>query len=71
MTEDAPGDTPITETVARLEPMMGRKWVRTGDPAEKRDRDIQEALVDLEGGDPGLVIDLRVTVIHLAPEVER
>ncbi len=34
--------------VSRLGAVMGRKKVRTGDPAEKNDRDILEVLVDLE-----------------------
>jgi HlyD family secretion protein len=51
--------------VSRMEGLMGRKKVRTGDPAEKSDRDVLEALVDLQTGDNPLVIGLRVTVQFL------
>jgi ABC exporter DevB family membrane fusion protein len=49
-------------TIANAESLMGRKKVRTGDPAEKSDRDVLEVLADLEDRDPRLVIGLRVTV---------
>jgi hypothetical protein len=45
---------------------MGRKKVRTGDPAEKSDRDVLEVLVDLVETDARLVIGLRVTVQFLS-----
>jgi ABC exporter DevB family membrane fusion protein len=62
---DALPDAQLAGRVSRLEPIMGRKRVRTGDPAEKSDRDIQEVLVDLDGNDPRLVVGLRVTVLFL------
>jgi hypothetical protein len=40
--------------------------VRTGDPAEKSDRDVLETLVDLDKGDLPLALGLRVTVRFLA-----
>jgi hypothetical protein len=41
---------------------MGRKKTRTGDPAERSDRDVLEVLIDLESTDMRLVPELRVTV---------
>jgi ABC exporter DevB family membrane fusion protein len=49
-------------TVVNEESLMGRKKVRTGDPAEKSDRDVLEVVGDLDEVDPRLVIGLRVTV---------
>lgn len=46
--------------------LMGRKKVRTGDPAEKSDRDVLEVLVDLEQTDRRLAVGLRVTVRFLS-----
>ncbi|MQA30919.1 MAG: HlyD family efflux transporter periplasmic adaptor subunit [Luteitalea sp.] len=51
--------------VGRVGAQMGRKSVRTGDPAEKGDRDVLEVLVDLEHEDPRLVVGLRVTALFL------
>jgi HlyD family secretion protein len=51
--------------VARLGEQMGRKRVRTGDPAEKSDRDVLEVLIDLAETDARLVIGLRTTVQFL------
>ena len=44
---------PARVTVSRCQ--MGRKTVRTGDPADKGDRDVLEVLVDLDRQDPRLV----------------
>jgi hypothetical protein len=48
---------------------MGRKKVRTGDPAEKADRDILEVLIDLDKIDldtkDKAVVGLRVTAKFL------
>jgi len=52
--------------VSRIEPLMGRKRVRTGDPSEKSDRDVMETLVDLQGNPPPLTLGLRVTVQFLS-----
>jgi hypothetical protein len=41
---------------------MGRKTIDTGNPADKSDRDILEALVDLGPNASALPIGLRVTV---------
>ncbi|MGE0885332.1 MAG: HlyD family secretion protein [Blastocatellales bacterium] len=53
-------------SVARIAAQMGRQSVRTGDPAEKSDRDVLEVLIDLDDLDARLVIGLRVTVQFLA-----
>jgi HlyD family secretion protein len=49
-------------TVTRLASIMGRKTVETGNPADKSDRDILEAVVDLDQDALVLPIGLRVTV---------
>lgn len=49
-------------TLAHIASMMGRKTVDTGNPADKSDRDILEALVDLQPNAGHLPIGLRVTV---------
>ena len=45
--------------------MMGRKSISTGDPSDKSDRDILEAVIGLEDNAPSLPIGLRVTVQFL------
>ncbi len=55
----------VSGRVASLGSLMGRKRVRTGDPAEKSDRDVLEVLVDLDEAEPRLVLGLRVTVQFL------
>jgi HlyD family secretion protein len=52
-------------SVARISAMMGRKTISTGDPSDKSDRDILEAVVDLEDNSRPLPIGLRVTVQFL------
>lgn len=49
-------------SVSRVGTLMGRKKVRTGDPAEKSDQDILEVLIDLKKVDEPLAIGLRATV---------
>jgi multidrug resistance efflux pump len=58
-------DEGVSGRVGRLGAAMGRKTVRTGDPAEKSDRDVLEVLVDLDRHDPRLVVGLRVTALFL------
>ncbi len=48
--------------VERISSMMGRKTVDTGNPADKSDRDILEAIVNLEPAAKELPMGLRVTV---------
>jgi len=64
---DALQDREITGTVEQLGAQMGRKRVRTGDPAEKADRDVLEVLIDLNEKDTALIVGLRVTAQFLAP----
>jgi HlyD family secretion protein len=54
-------------SVVRVSTMMGRKSISTGDPSDKSDRDILEALIGLEGNPLSLPIGLRVTVQFLTP----
>ncbi len=62
---DAFKDRKIFGVVSRLSSQMGRKKVRTGDPAEKSDRDVLEVLIDVDGKDKALVVGLRVTILFL------
>ncbi|MDQ1389463.1 MAG: HlyD family secretion protein [Acidobacteriaceae bacterium] len=52
-------------SVTRISPMMGRKSISTGDPSDKSDRDILEAVIGLEDNTRSLPIGLRVTVQFL------
>jgi HlyD family secretion protein len=58
-------DAGVPGVVARLGAQMGRKTARTGDPAEKSDRDVLEVVLDLDRQDPRLVFGLRVTAQFL------
>lgn len=49
-------------TVEELARTMGRKSVKSVDPAEKGDRDVLEVVLTLDPGSPPLPIGLRVTV---------
>jgi HlyD family secretion protein len=51
--------------VSSMGAVMGRKKVRTGDPAEKSDRDILEVLIDLDETEEYLVVGLRTSVQFL------
>jgi HlyD family secretion protein len=53
-------------SVARISAMMGRKSISTGDPADKSDRDILEAVIELDDNSRPLPIGLRVTVQFLS-----
>jgi multidrug resistance efflux pump len=52
--------------VSRISAMMGRKSINTGDPSDKSDRDILEAVIDLDSSSRPLPIGLRVTVQFLS-----
>src|SRR6266481_628693 len=52
--------------VSRISAMMGRKSINTGDPSDKSDRDILEAVIDLDDNSRPLPIGLRVTVQFLS-----
>jgi hypothetical protein len=58
-------DAGVPGVVTRLGAQMGRKTAKTGDPAEKSDRDVLEVVVDLDRQDPRLVFGLRVTTRFL------
>jgi HlyD family secretion protein len=62
---DAYPDRKFAGRVSRVGAVMGRKKVRTGDPAEKSDRDVLEVLIDLDEADGELVIGLRTSVQFL------
>ena len=53
-------------SVARVSAMMGRKSISSGDPSDKSDRDILEAVIDLDDNSRPLPIGLRVTVQFLS-----
>ena len=55
----------LNGSVARISAMMGRKSISTGDPSDKSDRDILEAVIGLEDNTRSLPIGLRVTVQFL------
>ena len=55
-------DREITGTVVRLEPIMGRKSIRTERAAEQRDTKVREVLIQLGPDTPTLPIDLQLTV---------
>jgi multidrug resistance efflux pump len=63
------GDRRYRGVVIALSDAMGRRRVRSGDPAEKSDRDIREVIVRLEPG-RRFVIGLRVDVVFDAPAVK-
>jgi multidrug resistance efflux pump len=52
-------------SVSRISAMMGRKAISTGDPSDKSDRDVLEAVIELEDNSRPLPIGLRVTVQFL------
>jgi len=56
----------LNGSVSRVSAMMGRKSISTGDPSDKSDRDILEAVIDLKDSTQQLPIGLRVTVQFLA-----
>ena len=56
----------LNGSVVSISTMMGRKSISTGDPSDKSDRDILEAVIGLEGNPLSLPIGLRVTVQFLA-----
>ena len=64
-------DAGVPARVSRVSSQMGRKTVRTGDPADKGDRDVLEVLVDLDRQDPRLVVGLRVTALFLDQQSAR
>jgi multidrug resistance efflux pump len=55
----------LNGSVVRISAMMGRKSISTGDPSDKSDRDILEAVIGLDDNTRSLPIGLRVTVQFL------
>jgi HlyD family secretion protein len=55
--------TTVHGVVSQVGSEMGRKHVRSGDPAEKADRDVLEAIVTLPPTHVRLVVGLRVTAV--------
>jgi len=62
---DAYPDKKFGGRVSRVGAVMGRKKVRTGDAAEKSDRDVLEVLVDLHETEGYLIVGLRTSVQFL------
>jgi HlyD family secretion protein len=62
---DAYPDKKFAGRVSRVGTVMGRKKVRTGNPAEKSDRDVLEVLVDLDETAEYLIVGLRTSVQFL------
>ena len=69
---DAYGDTRFSGRVVRVARILGRKNIRTDDPAERMDTKILETLVELDDGQP-LPVGMRMDVFILleAPPVGR
>ena len=63
---DALAGKKLSGSVGRISALMGRKSVYTGDPSDKSDRDILEAVIDLEDDGRLLPVGLRVTVQFLS-----
>ncbi len=62
VTSDASGQRRFAGRIIRVSPTMGKKAVLTGDPTDKRDRDVLEVLAELDPSASELPIGLRVTV---------
>jgi len=62
ITADGFSNQQFRGTVERISPMMGRKTARSGDPAEKADRDVLETIIRMGGEAKRLPIGLRVVV---------
>jgi HlyD family secretion protein len=63
---DALNGQELKGSVAKISSVMGRKSVFTGDPSDKSDRDVLEAVIDLKGDARPLPVGLRVTVQFLS-----
>jgi hypothetical protein len=64
ISSDAMQNQLVDGIVARISDAMGRKRILTGDPSEKADRDVLEAMIDLNGAIK-LPVGMRVTVQFL------
>ena len=63
---DALDGKKLNGTVVRISAMMGRKSINTGDPSDKSDRDVLEAVIDTQDDAQPLPVGLRVTVRFLS-----
>jgi len=63
---DALDGKKLNGSVVKISAIMGRKSISTGDPSDKSDRDVLEAVIGLEDNTRSLPIGLRVTVQFLA-----
>ena len=61
-------DRKFTGRVVHLEPLMGRKTIRTERTTEQQDTKVREVLIELAPDTPPLPIDLQMTVRFLARE---
>lgn len=61
VSSEAYADRRFSGVVTRLASLMGRKSVLTGNPADKSDRDILEATVEMQADATSLPLGLRVT----------
>jgi len=68
---DALDGQKLNGSVVRISSMMGRKSISTGDPSDKSDRDVLEAVIGLDGNPKSLPIGLRVTVQFLPTSPSR
>jgi HlyD family secretion protein len=64
------GDRVFVGKVRELGRRMGRKNLRTDDPAERNDTKILEVVVALDGDTKGLLVGQRVTALISAPAVK-
>jgi len=71
ITADGFAGATLHGVVSQIGSEMGRKHVRSGDPADKADRDVLEAIVTLPSPGVRLVVGLRVTAIVLADDDDR
>ena len=62
LSSDAYARRSFSGTVTRVASIMGRKTVRTGDPAQKDDRDVLEVTANLDPAADALPVGMRVTV---------
>jgi multidrug resistance efflux pump len=62
VTSDAYGGSKFAGNVVHIASLMGRKTVMTGDPASKEDKDVLEAVAELDSNATALPVGLRVTV---------
>ncbi len=67
-TAEAFGERVLHGRVVHLEPMMGRKTIRTQRTTEQQDTKVREVLIELDTGELQLPIDLQMTVRFIGDE---